>query len=53
MLKRYHGKIIRVGLDTGKITTEKIDEKILKKYIGGSGVAGKYLYKETVHESNP
>ena len=53
MLKGYHGKIIRIDLDTGKIRVEKIDKEILKKYIGGSGLASKYLYEETDHETDP
>ena len=53
MLKGYYGKILRVDLDTEKITTEKIDKEVLKKYIGGSGLAGKYLYEETGPETDP
>ena len=43
----YVGKILRVNLSTGKITTEPLpDETILRKYIGGFGIGLWYLFKE-------
>ncbi|MHA2363458.1 MAG: aldehyde ferredoxin oxidoreductase family protein, partial [Candidatus Hodarchaeales archaeon] len=42
----YMGKILRVNLSTGKITEEIPNEKILKMYLGGVGVATKYLIDE-------
>ena len=42
----WHGKILRVNLTTGKITTEEVDPKIARDYIGGRGWAIRYLYDE-------
>ncbi|MFW9977093.1 MAG: aldehyde ferredoxin oxidoreductase C-terminal domain-containing protein [Candidatus Thorarchaeota archaeon] len=43
----YMGKILRVNLSTGSITEEFPDEETLRKYLGGSGLATKYLFDET------
>ncbi|MCF8067360.1 MAG: aldehyde ferredoxin oxidoreductase family protein [Desulfobacterales bacterium] len=40
------GRILRVNLTSGNITTEALDEKIAKDYIGGRGLGIKYLYDE-------
>ena len=43
----YQGKILRVDLTEGKITTEKLpDETILRKYVGNLGLGLWYLMKE-------
>lgn len=43
----YVGKILRVNLSTGKITTESLpDEQVVRKYIGGFGLGLWYLLKE-------
>ncbi|MFH0846494.1 MAG: aldehyde ferredoxin oxidoreductase C-terminal domain-containing protein [Chloroflexota bacterium] len=42
----YAGKILRVDLTSEKITEEKLDEKTLRKYVGGTSLAAKYLYDE-------
>jgi len=43
----YLGKILRVNLTTGKVTTEPLpDEKILRKYVGNFGLGLWYLMKE-------
>ena len=34
------GKILRVDLENEVITEEKIDEAVLKAYIGGTGLGG-------------
>jgi len=39
-------KLLRVDLTAGKTTEEEIPEDILNKYLGGSGLATKYLYDE-------
>jgi aldehyde:ferredoxin oxidoreductase len=45
-LKGWHGNILRVNLTTGNITTEQVDPKIAKEFIGGRGWAIRYLYDE-------
>jgi len=43
----YNGKILRVDLTMGKITTEPLpDERILRKYVGNLGLGLWYLIKE-------
>ncbi|MGQ9624174.1 MAG: aldehyde ferredoxin oxidoreductase family protein [Candidatus Bathycorpusculaceae bacterium] len=42
----YMGKILRVNLSTAKITEEFPDENTLKMFLGGSGLATKYLFEE-------
>ncbi|MFX1377389.1 MAG: aldehyde ferredoxin oxidoreductase family protein [Promethearchaeota archaeon] len=47
------GKILRVNLSTGKITEEFPNEETLKMYLGGSGLATKYLLDETSKGIDP
>ena len=42
----YMGKILRVDLSSGKITEEFPDENTLRTYLGGAGLATKYLFDE-------
>ena len=42
----YMGKILRVDLADGKITEEFPDDETLKMYLGGSGLATKYMIDE-------
>ncbi|MFX0152229.1 MAG: aldehyde ferredoxin oxidoreductase N-terminal domain-containing protein, partial [Candidatus Hodarchaeota archaeon] len=49
----YMGKIIRINLTTGQITEEFPDEKTLKMYLGGAGLATKYLYDEVQEGTDP
>ncbi|MFX1382349.1 MAG: aldehyde ferredoxin oxidoreductase C-terminal domain-containing protein [Promethearchaeota archaeon] len=43
----YMGKILRVDLTNETINEEKLDEKKLKLYVGGTGLGVKMLYDET------
>ncbi len=40
------GKILRVNLAEGKILEEEIPEEMAKKFLGGRGIASKYLFDE-------
>lgn len=51
-LNGYTGKLLRVNLTNGKITVEEIPESYLKDYIGGSGLAVRYLYDEIPVDSD-
>src|SRR4030065_984750 len=42
----YVGKMLRVDLSSKKITEEKLGDQTLKKWVGGAGLAAKYLYDE-------
>jgi aldehyde:ferredoxin oxidoreductase len=47
------GKILRVNLSSGKITTESVPEKIAADFIGGRGYGIKYLYDEIPAGADP
>ena len=42
----FTGKILRVDLTTGRITTERPSEEFYRKYLGGSALNLYYLLKE-------
>ncbi|MGQ9630402.1 MAG: aldehyde ferredoxin oxidoreductase family protein [bacterium] len=42
----YAGKILRVNLSTGKVSTEELDPEAAEKFIGGRGLATKVLLDE-------
>ena len=42
----YAGKLLRVDLTSARLTEEQLDEAVLRKYIGGSGLGAKFLYEE-------
>jgi aldehyde:ferredoxin oxidoreductase len=42
----WHGKLLRINLTTGKISSEEVPEDIIKNYAGGRGWAIRYLYDE-------
>ncbi|MHA2394485.1 MAG: aldehyde ferredoxin oxidoreductase family protein [Promethearchaeota archaeon] len=47
------GKILRVNLTNGEISEEFPDDETLKLYLGGSGLATKYLIDETPKGIDP
>jgi aldehyde:ferredoxin oxidoreductase len=42
----YMGKILRVNLSTGEITSEAVDPQMAQNYIGGAGFATRIVYDE-------
>jgi len=42
----YTGKLLRVDLTEGKLTEERPDKTMLRKYVGGTGFGLKILYEE-------
>ncbi|MEW6026069.1 MAG: aldehyde ferredoxin oxidoreductase family protein [Planctomycetota bacterium] len=42
----YGGKILRVNLSTGRISSEPLPEKLAREYLGGRGFAARILYDE-------
>lgn len=42
----YMGKVLRVNLSTRSASEDVLEEATLKKYLGGTGLAIKYLYDE-------
>lgn len=49
----YMGKILRVNLSSGNMTTEEIDPGIAQTYIGGAGFATRHLYDEVPANTDP
>ena len=42
----YCGKLLRIDLTIGRITTEEIEAEVTEKFLGGRGVGTYYLNKE-------
>jgi len=42
----YTGKVLRVNLNTGSAKTEELNKQWADEYLGGKGLAIKYLYEE-------
>jgi len=49
----WHGRLLRVDLTHQKVSIETIDPKVLKDYIGGRGLAMRYLYDEVDPQVDP
>jgi aldehyde:ferredoxin oxidoreductase len=49
----FMGKILRVDLNTKKVWDEPIDKDMARKFLGGAGLATKYLYDETPKGMDP
>ena len=47
------GKFLRVNLTEGKILEEDIPEEMAKKFLGGRGLASKYLFDEVKPGEDP
>lgn len=49
----YMGKILRVDLTSGKISEEALKEEDCRMFLGGSGLATKYLFDEVPKGADP
>jgi aldehyde:ferredoxin oxidoreductase len=49
----YAGKILRVDLTTGKVSTERLSEKMAKSYIGGIGLGIRLLMDNSKPGTDP
>jgi len=49
----YMGKMLRINLNTRQIEIEELTEDIARKYIGGSGLGARILFKETSVDTDP
>lgn len=45
-MRSYTGKLLRVNLSKGESQTEDIPEQLMKDFLGGRGLAARYLYSE-------
>ena len=49
----FMGKILRVNLSEGKVSAEDIPQEWMEDFLGGVGLATKYLYKEVPKGVDP
>jgi aldehyde:ferredoxin oxidoreductase len=49
----YHGKILRVNLSQGKVTTEPLAEELTRDYVGGRGLGSAMLWQELPARTDP
>jgi aldehyde:ferredoxin oxidoreductase len=49
----HRGKILDVNLSTGAVKTTKIEEDVLRKFIGGSGLAAKLFFDRVPPDVDP
>ena len=49
----FMGKILRVNLTKGTIAEEDIPDDLAKKFLGGAGLASKYLYEGVPKGADP
>ena len=49
----FMGKILRVNLSQGTISAEPIRDDWAQRFLGGAGLATKYLYEEVPRGTNP
>lgn len=48
-----HGKILRVNLSDYKVSGGELPEGVVRKFLGGAGVATRYLYDEVPKGADP
>lgn len=49
----YMSRILRVDLSSGKLWDEPLDEAYARAYVGGSGLAARYLYDRVEADTDP
>lgn len=49
----YQGKILRVDLTSGKVEDEALNSDYARMFIGGSGLAARYIYDLADEETDP
>ena len=49
----YMGKILRVDLGTGKLWDEPLNEEYARDFVGGSGLAARYVYDMVDGDTDP
>jgi len=53
MTPQFNFKILRVDLTQGTFESEDLDEKTLRRFIGGSGIGSKIVWEETDKTTDP
>jgi aldehyde:ferredoxin oxidoreductase len=49
----YAGRLLRINLTSRTISTEELDHRLLKDYLGGTGLGVRLMYDEVPPETNP
>ena len=49
----HFGKILDIDLTSGNISTKEYDAELARKFLGGTGLATYYLYKEVPKGTDP
>jgi aldehyde:ferredoxin oxidoreductase len=49
----YMGKILRVDLSAARLWDEPLDEQVARAYVGGSGLAARYIYDMVDGDTDP
>ncbi len=49
----FMGKIMRVDLSKGTIAVEEVPKQWMRLYLGGAGIASKYLFDEVPPDADP
>ena len=49
----YLGRVLRVDLSRGELWDEPLNEEYARKYVGGSGLAARYLYDVIDDHTDP
>jgi len=49
----YMGRILRVDLSAGKLWDEPLNEEYVRDYVGGSGLAARYVYDMVDGDTDP
>ena len=53
MITGYVGKLLRVDLTEGQMAEEPLNEDYARAFIGGSGLASRYIYDMVTEKTNP
>jgi len=53
MLMRYQEKLLRIDLDQRTVDTETIPTDVIRRFMGGKGLAAYYLYNELEPDTDP
>ena len=53
MARGYIGQLAKVNLSTREVIIEPLNEQLLHKYVGGSGLGAKILFDETGTDTDP
>ncbi len=52
-MKGYHGRILVADLNQGKLSDEPLNEKYARDFLGGTGLAARYLFDMVDEKTDP